>query len=147
MDPITPNKNYWPLMKGRNAQQQRRKRKYVATRDSPDVRNTVGAIYAAMKRLGYEKDARDTVLSEAGFAYPERTMRRYAERIEADAVPVPSPGTAGRKRALTPEEERIFCGWVLAENERNEKTAYAASSGVLITGHADLPCRLQARQS
>jgi hypothetical protein len=92
-------------MKGRNAQQQDRKRKYAATKDSPDVRNTVGAIYAAMKRLGYEREARDKVLAEAGLAYPERTMRRYVERIEADAVPVPSPGTAGRKRALTPEEE------------------------------------------
>jgi hypothetical protein len=90
---------------GRNAQQQDRKRKYAATKDSPDVRNTVGAIYAAMKRLGYEREARDKVLAEAGLAYPERTMRRYVERIEADAVPVPSPGTAGRKRVLTPEEE------------------------------------------
>jgi hypothetical protein len=103
---ISPEfQNYWPLMKGRNAQQQDRKRKYAATKDSPDVRNTVGAIYAAMKRLGYEREARDKVLAEAGLAYPERTMRRYVERIEADAVPVPSPGTAGRKRALTPEEE------------------------------------------
>ncbi len=53
--------NYWPLMKGRNSQEQGHKRKYEAANDSPDVRNTVGAIYAAMKRLGYEKDARDTV--------------------------------------------------------------------------------------
>jgi transposase len=114
-------------MKGRNTQQEGHKRKYEATNDSPDVRNTVGAIYAAMKRLGYERDAREKVLSEAGFAYPERTMRRYVERIEADDIPVPSPGTAGRKRALTPEEERIFCGWVLAENERNEKVDLSAS--------------------
>lgn len=33
---------------------------------------------------------------------------------------MPSPGKPGRPRALTPGEERLFCGWVLAKNERNE---------------------------
>ena len=55
------SKNYWPLMKGRLAKRQGVKRKYDTAADSADTRNTVGAIYAAMKRLGYERHACDTV--------------------------------------------------------------------------------------
>ena len=78
----------------------------------------MGAIYTAMKRRGYERHERTAILSEAGFSYPQRTLDHYARQIDTGSVPVPSPGTAGRKRALTPEEERIFCGWVLGETKK-----------------------------
>ena len=81
------------------------KRKYDTAADSADTRNTVGAIYAAMKRLGYERHACDAVLSEAGFQYPERTVQRYVQHIEANIPAVLSPGTAGRKRKLSPDQE------------------------------------------
>ena len=101
------------------AKQRGVKRKYATTDDSPDVRNTVGAFYAAAKKLGYSKQERDTLFSTAGFEYPERTLRRYAQHIEQGSPAVPSPGKPGRPRALTPGEERLFCGWVLAKNQRN----------------------------
>ena len=56
-------------MKGRLAKRRGVKRKYDTAADSVDTRNTVGAIYAAMKRLVYERHACDAVLSEAGFQY------------------------------------------------------------------------------
>ena len=104
-------------MKGRLAKRQGVKRKYDTAADSADTRNTVGAIYAAMKRLGYERHACDAVLSEAGFQYPERTMRRYVQHIEANIPAVLSPGTAGRKRKLSPDQERLFAGFILAKND------------------------------
>ena len=37
------------------------------------------------------------------------------------------PSDSLPRDALTPEEEKIFCGWVLAENERNEKVDLSTS--------------------
>jgi transposase len=107
-------------MRGRRAPHKRQKLIYKATTHSPDTRNTIGAIYAAMKRLGFERRERVAVLREAGLDLPIPTLDRYVRALEADGVPVAVAGGRGRKPSLTAEQERFFVGWVLHENDRNE---------------------------
>ena len=66
------------------------KRKYDTAADSADTRNTVGAIYAAMKRLGCAFFVRGWI----------STLRRYVRHVEANIPAVLSPGTAG----LSPDQ-------------------------------------------
>lgn len=71
------------------------------------------------------------ILSSAGFDTPDRTLDRYAKRIKAGESPVPSPGTGGRKAALTQGEKEVLCGWVLAENEKNNMVSLKSSRAFL----------------
>jgi transposase len=118
-------------MNNQRALKKRQRSKYMTTNDSPDVRNTVGAIYNSMRAHGLKRSKSAKILSDAGFDYPERTLRQYASQIKGGESPVPSPGTAGRNRALTHGEEELFCGWVLAENEKNNSVSLKSSQAFL----------------
>jgi len=118
-------------MKGRRAALKRPKTEYAARALSVDTRNTVGALYAAMKRLGWARSERDAVLREAGLGLPRPTLDRYVRAVEAAVKPVPGSGGTGRKAALTSEQERFFAGWILSENDRNEIVTLLAACGFL----------------
>lgn len=118
-------------MKNQRVLKRPRQFKYETHEDSPDVRNAVGAIYSAMKRRGVVRREAVQILSEAGFSYPTRTLDRYAQQVARGASPVPSPGTSGRKAALTQGEKEVFCGWILAENEKNNMVSLKSSRAFL----------------
>ena len=53
------------------------------------------------------------------------------QHIEANIPTVLSPGTAGRKRKLSPDQERLFAGFILAKNEQNEIVDLSSALGFL----------------
>jgi hypothetical protein len=79
------------IMNIQRALKRRRQIKYTTAKDSPDVRNTVGAVYKSMRDHGLKRKLTEEILLDAGFDYPARTLRRYSTQIKAGASPVPSP--------------------------------------------------------
>lgn len=93
---------------GAASKPKKKKREYTATKDSPDVRNTVAAIYVSMKANGIERTKRMKIFADAGFDYPERTLYRYVEKLEEGKSPVDVSKKGGRNKTLSVERTH-FC--------------------------------------
>ena len=61
------------------------------------------------------------IYAEAGYEVSERTLRRHRASEDEGQSALSSDKSSGRPKALTDQQVMIFVGWVLNQNEKNEK--------------------------
>ena len=61
------------------------------------------------------------IYAEAGYEVSERTFRRHRATEDEGHAALSSDKSSGRPKALTDQQVMIFVGWILNQNEKNEK--------------------------
>ena len=61
------------------------------------------------------------IYAEAGYEVSERTFRRHRASEDEGQPALSADKSSGQPKALTDRQIKIFVGWVLNQNKKNEK--------------------------
>ena len=99
--------------------EEQEERVYTSTEFVPELRTAFGSLFNVWKEHGRKPKEFRLLLSEAGYAVPEKTLRTWASNVHAGGSAVSTAKASGRPRSISDEKVRLLVGWVLYQNEHN----------------------------
>lgn len=94
-------------------------KKYTSTELHPEVREMLGQMAAAWKRLGWKSRDYTQLLNESNVDVPTDTLRNWRRKVETDGTIFVEKKQSGNEKKLSGEEEMILVGHVLHSNDRH----------------------------
>jgi len=76
----------------------------------------VARLFAAHRKRGGSREDFIDFFSEAGYALPLSTLKRWKAGLDSSGEALTDAGQRGRNSNLTDEEKRLLCGFVLIGN-------------------------------
>lgn len=97
------------------------KKKYASTKLAPDTRTGLAYGCMAVEELGVTREDYRKSLKNLGIDVPKSTLNDWISKCKEQGAAVSLVKAAGRPAALEEDEIRVFCGYVLYQNENNEE--------------------------
>jgi transposase len=97
------------------------RRRYLAASVPQEVRTCIARAADAFLAEGVSLKRQREIWCEAGYEISEPTFRRQRARVHEGHDPLSNDKSSGRPKALTDRQIMVFVGWVLHQNDEDEK--------------------------